>query len=158
MFQVHKKLASHFSKKHCIFVRKRRELRSDKKPRRNWVLKTLRSWVLISELRESIILIKKMCTQYIKHVLTVIVSYTMILLTCYVLCEYVIVIHANLQDFVELKGKNKRTERSNYCLYNFAMIGLFSKMILYCHDLLYFYHLNLSYISLWRKLGASSIN
>ena len=54
MFQVHKKLLSHFSKKLCVFVQKWRESpgesRSDKKPRRNRVLKTLRNWVLISEL------------------------------------------------------------------------------------------------------------
>ena len=38
MFQVHKKLSSHFSKKICVFVQKWRKSRSDKKPRRNWVL------------------------------------------------------------------------------------------------------------------------
>jgi len=46
----HKKLSSHFSKKIRVFVQKWRKSRSDKKPRRNWVLETLRNWVLISEL------------------------------------------------------------------------------------------------------------
>ena len=35
MFQVHKKLSSHFSKKLHIFVQKLRKLHSDKKPQRN---------------------------------------------------------------------------------------------------------------------------
>ena len=38
MFQVHKTLASRFSKKRRIFVKKWRKSLSDKKPWRNWVL------------------------------------------------------------------------------------------------------------------------
>ena len=44
------KLLSLFAKKLCVSVQKWRKSRLDKKPQRNRVLKTLRNWVLISEL------------------------------------------------------------------------------------------------------------